>query len=266
VAAPEHFAQGLDISKYDIRYRAAKRPVDFVIQRASYGLKEDERFEQLHADIQSVPIRAAYHYFNTGVHWQAQAEHFLKIITGRGYHFLALDYELLLNKLNANSAHDAQRIMQMWRAESGLHVLLYCNPNVYENYLMPYGNWMEDWPLWISQWHSKWWYQHRATAPKLPRGISEWAFWQYGGDYQHPSGLWSVSGYNEGTAWGVDSKHVDLDVFNGSLQELRAWAGVRASNDGDKPVSSPKVPKNSERLDELGQLENYISARKAKLA
>ena len=266
MAAPEHFARGLDISKYDIRYHASRRLVDFVIQRASYGLKQDERFEPLHADIQNVPLRAAYHYYNTGIPWQAQAEHFLRIIEGRGYHFLALDYELLFNKLNANSANDARRIMQMWRAETGQQVLLYCNPNIYENYLLPFGDWMAAWPLWISQWHSKWWYQHRASGPKLPRGVSDWAFWQYGGDYQHPSGLWSVPGYNEGRDWGVESKHVDLDVFNGSVEELRTWARVGGLKDSKDPPIPPSVPDHLQRLDELAQLERYITERKAQLA
>ncbi len=263
MAAPERFAHGLDISKYDIHYRAPVRAVDFVIQRASYGLKSDERFEQLHAEIQPVPLRGAYHYFYTGIPWQQQAEHFLRLITGRGYHFLALDYELLYNNLNAASAQDAQRIMRFWRAESGQQVLLYCNPNVYENYFLPYGNWMREWPLWISQWHSKWWYQNRANAPKLPRGVSDWAFWQYGGDYQNPSGLWSVPGYNEGAAWGVDSKHVDLDVFNGTPEELRQWARVGHQSDSNEP---PITQKNSARLDELARMESHIAARRAEMA
>jgi GH25 family lysozyme M1 (1,4-beta-N-acetylmuramidase) len=155
VPAPENFAFGLDISKYDIRYQASVRPVDFVIQRASYGLKADERFERLHADTQSVPIRGAYHYYNTGAPWQLQAENFLRLIAGRSFHFLALDYETYYNNLNAKSAAEAQRMMQFWRAETGLQVLLYCNPNVYETYLRPHGDWMAEWPLWISQWHSK---------------------------------------------------------------------------------------------------------------
>lgn len=261
MAAPEQYARGLDISKYDIRYRTFKRPADFVIQRASYGLKADERFDQLHADIQPIALRGAYHYYNTGAPWQQQAENFLRLTEARGYHFLALDYELLYNNLNAGSARDAQRIMQFWRAERGQPVLLYCNPNVYENYLLPYGDWMREWPLWISQWHSKWWYQNRAIAPKLPRGVSDWAIWQYGGDYQHPSGLWSVPGYGDGPEWGVESKHVDLDVFNGTPEEMRAWAGMGEA--GEVPASP--IPKHAERLDELARLDDYVAARREEL-
>ena len=267
--APAHFAFGLDISKYDIHYRASVRPVDFVIQRASYGLRVDERFERLHNDIQPVPIRGAYHYYNTGVHWQDQAEKFLSVVNGRGYHFLALDYETYYNNLNAKSAAEARRIMAFWHAETGQQVLLYCNPNVYETYLRPYGDWMAEWPLWISQWHSKWWYQNRATGPRLPKGVSQWAFWQYGGDYQHPSGLWSVPGYNEGPAWGVQAKHVDLNVFNGTPKELRAWAGLtqQVNNNPSAGSDLPKAPDSrAQRLDELARMEDYIETRKQELA
>lgn len=262
MSTPRHWARGLDISKYDLRYDAAVRPVDFVIQRASYGLKRDERFDVLLADTRPVPIRGAYHYFNTGIPWRSQAEHFLNVVAGKGFHFLALDYETYYNNLNAASAEDARRIMEFWRAETGMQVLLYCNPNVYETALRPYGDWMAEWPLWISQWYSKWWFANRATGPKLPSGRDSWAFWQYGGDYQHPTGLWSVPGYNEGAAWGVGAKHVDLDLFNGSPAELRAWAGL----DADEPTDPPPAPREVDiRLNEINRLEAYAEARRAEL-
>jgi GH25 family lysozyme M1 (1,4-beta-N-acetylmuramidase) len=256
-------AFGLDISKYDLRYSAIVRPVDFVIQRASYGLKRDERFEALWTDTRSVPIRGAYHYFNTGVPWKAQADHFLDVIAGRDFHFLALDYETYYNNLNAASAAEARQIMSHLRSETGKQVLLYCNPNVYENYLRPYGDWMAEWPLWISQWYSKWWFANRATGPRLPKERSDWAFWQYGGDYQHPTGLWSVPGYNEGAQWGVGAKHVDLDLFNGSPADLRAWVGI----DGEELPGPPLPPSESDiRLDEVSRLEAYAEERRTELA
>ncbi|MDA1330690.1 MAG: GH25 family lysozyme [Chloroflexi bacterium] len=262
---PSHFSLGLDISKYDFRYDASVRPADFVIQRASYALKRDESFEQLWADIQSVPIRGAYHYYNTGVSWKAQAEHFLGIISGRGFHFLALDYETYYNNLNAASANDARRIVEHLHNQAGKPVLLYANPNVYETYLLPHGDWMQDWPLWISQWNSKWWHENRATGPRLPKDRSQWTIWQYGGDYQHPSGLWSVPGYGEGPDWGVQSKHVDLDVFNGSAAEMRAWVGIGVK-ERDAPPEVNVSDDRTIRLDELNQLEQYVNSRKAMLS
>jgi GH25 family lysozyme M1 (1,4-beta-N-acetylmuramidase) len=263
---PSQFALGLDISKYDIRYDASVRRADFVIQRASYGLKRDESFELLWADIQPVPIRGAYHYYNTGVPWRAQVDHFLSVVAGRGFHFLALDYETYYNNLNADSAEDARRILEHLQAETELPVLLYANPNVYETCLLPYGNWMKGWPLWISQWNSKWWHENRATGPRLPKGRSEWTIWQYGGDYQHPSGSWSVPGYGEGAAWGVQSKHVDLDVFNGSAEEMRAWCGL--DEGAQQPPSNSPAILNADaiRLDELTRLERYVRDRVAELS
>jgi GH25 family lysozyme M1 (1,4-beta-N-acetylmuramidase) len=263
---PSHFALGLDISKYDIRYDASVRRTDFVIQRASYGLRADERFEQLWADIQTVPLRGAYHYYSTGVSWRAQADHFLSVIAGRGYHFLALDYETYYNNLNAASANDAQRIMEHLRAETGLQILLYANPNVYETYLRPYGNWMEEWPLWISQWNSKWWHANRATGPRLPQGRTSWTIWQYGGDYQHPSGSWSVPGYGEGPAWGVQSKHVDLDMFNGGADEMRAWCGVADTVHESAPAEAAPIDAAALRLDELARMQRYLQGRMAELS
>ncbi len=83
-------AHGIDISKYDhpVDLSRATGVIDFVIQRASYGMMRDERCEENWTAIRSVPVRGAYHYFSTGAPWKEQADRFLTIGDGRGYHIL----------------------------------------------------------------------------------------------------------------------------------------------------------------------------------
>jgi hypothetical protein len=55
-----------------------------------------------------------------------------------------------------------------------------------------------------------------------PRDYDDWTFWQY-----------SASG--EGAVWGVVSASIDRNVFNGTLEELRAKAGLDKPEEPDEP-------------------------------
>jgi len=57
---------------------------------------------------------------------------------------------------------------------------------------------------------------------------SEWVFWQY-----------SADGNGLGSQYGADSAHIDMDYFNGTLQELRKYAGLEEP--GPIPPPSDKV-------------------------
>ncbi len=70
-------------------------------------------------------------------------------------------------------------------------------------------DWAKDYPFWLG------WYPQQYTdgmTPLMPRGWFQWNFWQY-----------SESGYING----INTK-VDLDVFNGTLQDLYNFAGAQA--------------------------------------
>ena len=69
--------------------------------------------------------------------------------------------------------------------------------------------WVEDYPLWLG------WFPRKYVAgmsPLMPHGWSAWTFWQYSG---------------KGRISGVQGD-VDLDLFNGTVEELLAFAGKNA--------------------------------------
>ena len=84
-------AIGIDISKWDTYY-TPKQPVDFVIQRLSYGLMKDERIVELTPPTLAAPVKGAYHYYSSGSPWQSQMDFFLGLAVDK-YDFLALDVE-----------------------------------------------------------------------------------------------------------------------------------------------------------------------------
>jgi hypothetical protein len=78
--------------------------------------------------------------------------------------------------------------------------------------------------------------------PRLPAGCTNWRFWQY-----------SADGNRQGSNHGVLSWDVDLDVFNGTVAELRAWAGVGDALEEPEPAGTWNqfIEDLKPRLDEL---------------
>jgi LysM repeat protein len=80
--------------------------------------------------------------------------------------------------------------------------------------------WVKDYPLWIAQYPS---HYTPGMSPALPRGWFKWTFWQY-------SDKGRINGVND---------FVDLDLFNGNLEELYEFAGV--SSPVERPTSHTVV-------------------------
>lgn len=245
-------AHGIDISHHQTVFdvNANREDIQFIIIRASNGTVKDKRFDQFVVDIAEVPVRGAYHYFRSEhspvnpsktYRWQDQADFFLKCVNDRGFHFFALDIEQAFiqgvpdNERSPEFAADAEKWMRYVEKKTGKPVLLYTNPDKYEHWLMPFGDWMEEWPLWIAQY---WDPPRRNKRPSLPKGVTEWRFYQYSADTP-PNG--------RGKEFGVDTKNVDLNVFNGTVEDLRLWLGLDVDMGLNLP---PEFPFGTTEFDE----------------
>jgi len=231
-------AHGIDISKYQVSFlppTITPHPIDFCIQRTSYGQRTDERYKELWEGVKQVQIRGAYHYFSSAVNWEFQADLFIKLQNQHDYHFSALDVEIYFNKKSEGFWWGAKRFIDKVADETGKKVLLYTNPTVYKTWLLPYGDWMKDYPLWIAQY----WY---VTNPNKNPGMykmkrTAWKFYQY-------------TDKGKGSDYGVMSGGVDLNVFNGDLLELNAWLDI----DGAPPaIPDPQPQTRNQTLDEVIQ-------------
>ena len=77
--------------------------------------------------------------------------------------------------------------------------------------------WAKDYPLWLAQYPNQY---VPGMQPFLPRGWFKWTFWQYS---------------EKGRVNGINA-NVDLDVFNGSLEDLYKFAGAQIVTE------KPKTP------------------------
>ena len=212
----------VDISKYQVSFDPDKVTgvIDGVIIRSSYGLMKDKKFVELTEAAKDVPVRGPYHYFSSNIPWESQARFFLK--QAAGFHLYALDFERGFNNKSDGFAVGARKWMEFVAKETGEEVLLYTDYYTYKEWLMPYGNWMKDWSLWIAQWPHAGWNSYleaipsnHSIQPNLPRGATSWTLWQY-----------SADGNGQGSKYGVESASIDLNVFNGTVEEFHEWAGV----------------------------------------
>jgi len=60
--------------------------------------------------------------------------------------------------------------------------------------------------LWVAH------YNQSVTRPDMPKGGTSWDFWKYTEDYP-------------ADGWGVESREIDMNYYNGTEQEFNLWYG-----------------------------------------
>lgn len=201
---------GIDISKYQVTFDPDKatKPIDFVFQRTSYGMVTDERYWEMLPNTKKVERRGVYHYFSTGSSWKAQADFFLSLQNGHGFKSLVVDYEGGYNNLNERSANDLEsmlRYLQEQRPKKS--VMAYFNPSTYRDLIQPYID-IRDIPAWVARYYIIPLSQTRTDIYYNGTERSDWAFWQY-------------TSKGKASEYGTSlTNTVDLNVFNGTLEEL----------------------------------------------
>ncbi len=142
-------------------------------------------------------IRGAYHFFRPLRDPQAQADHFLATVQpGAGDLPAALDAEVR-DGVDARAFVDR---MKEWldavEEATGRKPIIYTSPSFWEALGSPR---LSGYPLWIAN--------YGRSSPIIPRGWSTYTFWQY---------------TSSGSVTGIAGM-VDLNVFNGSLDDLMAF-------------------------------------------
>lgn len=224
-------AHGLDISKYDIYFRpeTATGQLDFVIQRISYRTTRDEAFTVLVPGVMKVPIRGGYHYLNSDRGWKEQADAYLKFISGYDYHFHACDFEAAFNSLSPEFAYQAWQWIHYIADKTGKPTLLYTSPSLYNKYIAPsqsrFGiNWNT-----VDLWQAQWFFTPNPNGtPSTPIGrTAGWKLWQY-------------TDKGNGPLYGVSrSTAADLDVFNGTVQQMRDYLHLSGTTPPPPPEPEP---------------------------
>ncbi|HEX2641381.1 MAG TPA: GH25 family lysozyme [Thermoanaerobaculia bacterium] len=201
VSAASSTVSGIDVSHYqgEISWaEVARSGIVFAYMKATQGLTGvDSQFQTNWNGVKEAGLlRGAYHFYQPDDDPDQQADHFLNTVPlGEGDLPPALDVEIS----NGQSASKIIQGIEAWltkvQQSTGQTPVLYTDPSFWATLgTSQFG----AYPLWIAE------YGNLAT-PKLPAGWKTWTFWQHS---------------ETGTVSGV-STSVDLDIFHGTLEELR---------------------------------------------
>jgi len=207
---------GIDVSYYqgDVDWQSVKAAgVTFAFARATYGTsKVDPQFSTYWPAIKAAGIiRGAYHFYVSANDPAAQANLFLSTVGSLDANDLPPVLDVESDSGTTNLVSGVQTWLDTVEQKLGRTPIIYTGPSFWNEYMTSgFGNY----PLWVAE--------YGVSAPKQTNGWSTWAFWQY-------SESGSVAGINP----------VDLDYFNGSLNDLHAFI---QSSAGGVTTPSPTQP------------------------
>jgi len=198
---------GIDVSEYDdaVDWATAKGSgIDYAFVRVSDGLAyPDSKFAEYWPAARAAGvIRGAYQYFRPDVDPVQQANLLLSSMGTLMPGDLppVLDLEVADGLSTAAVTTAVQTWISTVTAAIGRAPIVYAG--LYSWPTLTGGADVTTSPLWIAQYTS-------AACPDIPDPWTQWLFWQHS---------------DTGVVNGVTSSQLDLDVFNGTLDDLKAFA------------------------------------------
>jgi len=207
VCAGEETVRGIDISRYEneVNWKeVVTSDVQFCFIKASEGAGLRDHSFSKHWDNSSDVnlLRGAYHFFRPEASVEDQVNNFLSVTK---YKLLrsdlpaVLDWEVLGHGDNAKT-QKAKALEWLERIEASFNKtpLLYLSPGFFNTLGNPPE--FKRFPLWVANFG--------ARCPSIPEPFDTWTFWQYS---------------ETGRIKGIEG-NVDTDLFNGNLDQLKAFA------------------------------------------
>ena len=206
-ATPDKRIEGVDVSKWQGKVDWTKvlaAGKEFALVRVSDGLSHKDAFfdSNWKALEQQGLFRGAYQYFHPNQDVEKQAQ-LMASKVGKprpGDLPPALDLEVTDGLPAATVIAKALQWLKRVEELVGVRPMLYTGPGFWTGLGEPKG--FESCPLWVAH--------YTANAPRQPRGLAGWTFWQY---------------TSKGSVPGITGA-VDLDYFSGTLEDLKALARV----------------------------------------
>ena len=160
-------------------------------------------------------LRGAYHFFRSNLDPKKQANKFIDYVRSMnddGELPPVLDLETNDGQTKDKVISRAKAWLDQVEATFGKKPIIYSGQFFLQTYFVEAGGgppiWAKDYPFWIAQYPNQY---VPGMQPTLPRGWFQWMFWQYS---------------EKGQVNGINAK-VDLDLFNGTLEELYKFAGAQ---------------------------------------
>lgn len=217
MADPVTTVPGLDVSYWqsevdwaDVRASGQR----FVFLKATEGLSyTDPTFVPNWQNARSAGLlRGAYGFYHPDQDARQQARRFIatiKSLRDEGELPYSIDLEATDGAPNRKIVEGTKAWLDEVEQAFGRRLMIYAGVSFLETNFIDHGSppaWAMDYPLWLG------WFPEQyipGMSPLMPSGWSNWTFWQYSG---------------KGMVNGI-STDVDLDLFNGTIEQLQAFAG-----------------------------------------
>lgn len=230
VCAAGATVEGIDVSYFQetIDWQmVADAGIEFAIVRVSYGSEfKDPKFERNWAGARDAGlIRGLYQYFRPSQSALEQAQLVLDSIANDPLTARDLPIVLDIETTEGLSKTKVRQSMQTWldaiEAGTGKRPIIYTAAFMQD----VVGTGFSDYPLWAANYTSQ--------CPLMPNGWTNWTMWQY-----------TESGKVDGVPGNVDRNR-----FNGTREDLLAFAGASPDNEPEPPEPPPPsdvpgAPKN----------------------
>jgi len=211
---------GLDVSYWqaEVDWPAVRSAgVKFVFIKATEGVGyTDSTFaDNWEGAKASGILRGAYCFFHPNQDARQQADRFVRTIRDReddGELPCSIDLEVTDGVSNRKIIVGVKTWLDEVEQLLGRRPMIYSGVSFLETSLTEQGEppeWAQGFDLWLGWFPRKY---VQGMTPLMPRGWHKWKFWQYSG---------------EGRISGIQPQ-VDLDIFNGTAEELIAFARAGA--------------------------------------
>lgn len=210
---------GIDVSYWDAgidwpKVRAAGQRFVFV-KATEADAYRDPTFDDNWFGAKSAGLlRGAYHFFRCNVDAKKQADNFIQYVQSfndKGELPPVLDLETNDGQKKEKIIPAAKIWLDRVEAAFGRTPIIYSGYFFLQDYFSEAGGgppvWAKNYPLWIAQYPNQY---TPGMSPLLPRGWFNWTIWQYS---------------EKGVVNGINAD-VDMDLFNGTLEELYKFAGA----------------------------------------
>ena len=174
-------------------------------------------------------LRGAYHFFRCNVDAKRQADSFIdyvKSFRDDGELPPVLDIETHDGQRRDKILPAAKTWLDRVEAAFGRKPIIYSGKYFLQDYFSETGGgppaWAKDHALWLAQYPDQY---VPGMEPFLPRGWFRWTFWQYS---------------EKGRVNGIHA-NVDLNLFNGTLEELYKFAEAELITDSSRPLQKHEV-------------------------
>lgn len=231
-------AEGMFISYFQESYKNLGNR-DYIFQRTSDGLYTDQKFLEMLPQVKTVECRGAVHNFRPDKDWVEQVDLFLELSSGKGFRALCGDYES--GVLNEQAAKDfwcfLRRLEEQRPAKK---IIFYTTIYILRDNLMKYQGLSTvygpiDWEyfdLWLAQYPI---IEHADGTTSLLPGVDP----QTHVPYLSIDGVvvrkkpqkflqYWADGNQKGAEFGCGSRDTNLDVHNGTVEELKEWFSLEA--------------------------------------